>query len=352
MGKDERARSRVAIIGTGLIGASIGLRLCSLPNRSFEVVGIDRDPEQIRTAKKRGAVDREARSFEEALEGAGLVVVAVPILAGPRVLREMAPYLAPGAVVTDTFSTKNEVLSWAAEYLPEGVNFVGGHPMAGKEATGAAAAEATLFEGATWAIVPSPTASEAAVQTVVGMVEALGAYPAYFDAAEHDQLTAAISHLPLFLAVTLFRLVRDSPSWEDAALLAGPGFRDTTRLASGDPLLAHGIWRTNRQAIVHWLDRFTAQLRELRSLLADPEREEELGQLLTKTKLDRDVFIENPPRREPPANGAEVPSTADALGQFIAGAMYQRLKEYTAKPPVIRADDPSLRRKLGIDDDD
>ncbi|GBD22569.1 Prephenate dehydrogenase [bacterium HR29] len=352
MGSEARPRTRITIVGTGLIGASIGLRLCSLPNRTFEVVGIDRDPEQIRTAKKRGAIDREARSFEDAVEGAGLVVLAVPILAGPRVMRDLAPYLSPGAVVTDTFSTKNEVLSWAAEYLPEGVSFVGGHPMAGKEENGAAAADAALFEGATWAIVPSPTASEAAVRTVVGMVEALGARPAYFDAAEHDQLTAAISHLPLFLSVALFRMVRDSPSWEDAALLAGPGFRDTTRLASGDPVLAQGIWRTNREALLHWLDRFTLQLRELRSLLADPEREEELGQLVTKTKLDRDVFIENPPRREPPSRAVDVPSTADALGQFIAGAMYQRLKEYTAKPPPIRPDDPALRRKLGIDDDD
>lgn len=345
-------RARITIVGTGLIGASIGLRLCSLPNRNFEVVGIDRDPEQIRTALKRKAVDREARSYEEAVSGAGLVVLAVPILAGERAMRDVAPYLAPGAVVTDTFSTKNEVLSWAAQYLPEGVSFVGGHPMAGKEVNGAGAADASLFEGATWAIVPSPTASEEAVRTVVGMVETLGAYPAYFDAAEHDQLTAAISHLPLFLSVALFRMVRDSPSWEDAALLAGPGFRDVTRLASGDPVLAQGIWRTNRDAIVHWLDRFARQLNELRSLVADPEREEELGKLVTKTKLDRDVFIENPPRREPPARPSDIPSTGDALGQFIAGAMYQRLKEYTSKPPPLKVNDPALRRKLGIDDDD
>lgn len=352
MASEAEARPRVAIVGTGLIGASIGLRLCQQPGRSFEVVGFDRDPEQLRTAKKRGALDREARSLAEALEGAGLVILAVPILAAQRVLREMAPYLAAGSVVTDTLSTKNEVLSWAAEYLPAGVNFVGGHPMAGKEASGAAAADAALFEGATWAVVPSPTASELAVRTVVGMVETLGARPAYFDAAEHDQLTAAISHLPLFLSVALFRMVRDSPSWNDAALLAGPGFRDVTRLASGDPVLAHGIWRTNREALVHWLDRFTAQLRELRALLTDTGREEELGQLLTKTKLDRDVFIERPPRREPPVAPSDVPSTADALGQFLAGAMYQRLKEYTSRPPKTPVEDRTLRRRLGLDDDD
>ncbi len=353
MANRTSALPRIAIVGTGLIGASIGLRLRGSTAGRYEVVGLDVDRAQLKAAKRIGAIDREATSLEEGLEGAGLVIVATPILATRRLFRDMASYLEEGAIVTDTLSTKGQVLRWAEEFLPPSVHFVGGHPMAGKEQAGAEHASSDLFEGATWAIVPSPRADERAVQTVVGMVEALGAVPAYFDADEHDRLAAAVSHMPLFLSVTLFRLLRDSPSWEDAALLAGPGFRDLTRLASGDPVLAQGLLRTNRDAIVHWIDRFQSELRRIRDLLSDIEQEEEVGKLLAATKVDRDTFIENPPRRDASrAAGPTPPSTSDALGQFIAGGLYQRIKELTSREPQIRIDERRLRRELGIDDDD
>lgn len=206
------AQSRIAIVGTGLIGTSIGLALARAKDRKYEIIGIDRDRNNSRAAKKMGAIDREAGSLEEALDGTAVTFLAVPVMSARRLLEDMGPFLAAGAIVTDTCSTKSDLMRWAAEFLPEEVHFVGGHPMAGREKSGPSAATADLFHEATWAIAPSPRAAEEAVQVVLGLVESMGAIPFYIDGAEHDQWAAAVSHLPLLASVALFRMVRDSQS--------------------------------------------------------------------------------------------------------------------------------------------
>jgi prephenate dehydrogenase len=322
------ATASVAIIGTGLIGTSVGLGLMARKDRKFEVVGIDRERSHAREALKMGALDREARSIEDALEGAGLVVLAVPVQAARKILEEGSPHFAENAIVTDTCSTKADILRWAAEFLPEGVNFVGGHPMAGREASGPRAASPDLFHDAAWAITPSPRADEAAVGTVLGMVEALGAVPLYIDAAEHDTYAAAVSHLPILVSVALFRMVRDSKGWEDAGLLAGPAFRDLTRLASGDPIMSRDIMATNREAVVHWLDRFTTELQTIRKAL--DEGGQAVTDLFTSTQLDRDNYIVNPPVRRRP-EGVEAPSAQDAVGRLFVGGLYDKLKAASSR---------------------
>ncbi|MEO6399069.1 MAG: prephenate dehydrogenase/arogenate dehydrogenase family protein, partial [Tepidiformaceae bacterium] len=287
------AESRIAIIGTGLIGTSIGLNLCARKGRNFEVAGADRDRANARQAKKMGALDREVGSLEEAVEGAGLVVLAVPVLAARSILKEIGKFLAPGVVVTDTCSTKADVLGWATELLPETAHFVGGHPMAGREQSGPEAATADLFQGATWAITPSPKADEQAVSIVLGFVESLGAAAMYIDPAEHDQYAAAVSHLPLLLSVALFRMVRDSVGWEDASLLAGPGFKDMTRLASGDPTMSRDIMLTNREAVVHWIGRLEEELALAKKAISTGD--DAVLDMFRSTQLDRDTFILNPP---------------------------------------------------------
>jgi prephenate dehydrogenase len=342
------AENRIAIIGTGLIGASIGLGLAARPNRNYEIVGVDRDRTHARAAKKLGALDREVGSLEEAVERAGMVIIATPVVAARRILEDVGRYLMPGAVVTDVCSTKAEVMRWAAEYLPENVHFVGGHPMAGREKSGPEAASASLFEGATWAVTPSPRADERAVQAVLGLIEALGAIPLYIDPAEHDQYAAAVSHVPLLASVALFRMVRDSQGWEDAALLAGPGFRDVTRLASGDPTMARDIMLTNREAVIHWIGRLQQELSTIRAALeAGPEP---IYDLFRSTQLDRDTFIQNPPQRRRP-EGIEPPSARDAIGRMFVGGLYDRIKETTERLPTAPRDDADLKRKLGIEDD-
>jgi prephenate dehydrogenase len=342
------SRSRITIVGTGLIGASVGLGLMSRKDRQYEVVGLDRNRDNAKAAKRMGAIDREVSSVEEAFEGAGLIIMAVPVQGARRILQDGGRYVAEGAIVTDTCSTKADILRWAAEFLPESVHFVGGHPMAGKETSGPGAASVDLFKDATWAITPSPRATEAAVSTVLGLVESLGAIPLYIDPAEHDTYAAAISHLPILVSVALFRMVRDSKGWEDASLLAGPAFRDLTRLASGDPTMSRDIMATNRESVLHWLGRFQQELDTVRKAL------EEGGQAVTdmfaSTQLDRDNFILNPPVRRRP-DGPEAPSSQDTLGRLFVGGLYDKLKEASTRATSPRGDDKELRRKLGADDD-
>ncbi|GIW12873.1 MAG: prephenate dehydrogenase [Tepidiforma sp.] len=342
------SENRIAIIGTGLIGTSIGLGLARRPGRNYELVGADRDRANAKAAKKLGAIDREVGSLEEAVERAGLVVIATPVVAARRILEDIGRFLTPGAVVTDVCSTKAEVMRWAAEFLPETAHFVGGHPMAGREKSGPEAASADLFQGATWAVTPSPRADERAVQVVLGLIEALGAVPLYIDPAEHDQYAAAVSHVPLLASVALFRMVRDSQGWEDAALLAGPGFRDITRLASGDPTMARDIMLTNREAVLHWIGRLQDELGSIRTALETGA--DAIYDLFRSTQLDRDTFIEHPPQRRRP-EGVEPPSARDAIGRMFVGGLYDRIKEASDRLPTAPADDRELRRKLGMEDD-
>ena len=341
------AQPRIAIIGTGLIGTSIGLNLTARQNRTYEVVGADRDRGNARTAKKMGALDREVSSLEEAVKGAGMVIIAVPVLATRQLLQELGKVIEPGTVVTDVSSTKTDIMRWAAEYLPEHSHFVGGHPMAGREKSGPSGATVDLFQNATWAITPSPRADEDAVSAVLGVVEAMGAVPLYIDPAEHDQYAAAVSHLPLLTSVALFRMVRDSHGWEDAALLAGPGFRDTTRLASGDPTMARDIMVTNRDAVIHWIARLRDELNTIQEALET--NSEALLDLFASTQLDRDTFITNPPARRKPA-GPVAPSAQDTIGRMFVGGLYDRLKE--APTRMTPGNDRALRRKLGVPEDD
>jgi prephenate dehydrogenase len=341
---------RIAILGTGLIGTSIGLNLTSRTGRNFEVVAADRDRGNARTAKKMGAVDREVGTLEEAVKGAGIVIIAVPVMSARVLLQELGKVIDPDTVVTDVCSTKVDIMRWAAEHLPESAHFVGGHPMAGKEQSGPAAASLDLFQNATWAITPSPRADEEAVSTVLGMVEAMGAVPLYIDPAEHDQYAAAVSHLPLLVSVALFRMVRDSQGWEDASLLAGPGFRDLTRLGSTDPTMSRDIMATNREAVLHWIERLQGELSTIRTALSE-NNDDALLDLFKSTQLDRDTFIANPPMRRRP-EGPVAPSSQDTIGRMLIGGMYDKMKDAPNRfGAAARGDDARLKRKLGVPDE-
>ncbi len=196
---------------------------------------------------------------------------------------------------------------WAKEILPQHVSFVGGHPMAGKEKMGIDAAEAGLFEGKTYCIVPSPTARETAVNSVVGLAELVKAVPVYMDAEEHDSYVAAVSHLPLVVSTALFSLARDSLAWPEMSQLASSGFRDVTRLASGSPDMSHDICRTNRDNLVHWLNRMAQELLKYRDLIQGGD-DEELLKAFARIQLERDTFIARGAQRRVEEAAATEPS--------------------------------------------
>jgi len=316
---------KITIIGTGLIGGSIGLALKGARVTGIEITGFDEDRAAMGEARKMGAIDHGAPDLVRAVSGAKMVIVAVPPLAVRQVFEDIGPHLLPGAVVTDTASTKALPARWAREYLPDSVSYVGGHPMAGKETQGIKAAEAGLFKEKVWAVVPSPTASEPAVQSVMGLISLAGAEPLFVDAEEHDQYVAAVSHLPLVMATALFTLARSSPSWEDIAPLAASGFRDMTRLASGDPRMAHDICATNSEAIVHWIDRYIGELQRFKGLIQ--ENRKTLFKEFTQTQLEREAFLAGKWKQRQPM--VEMPSAKDAMGNMLLGGLLSaRLEKF------------------------
>ncbi|MCH7617378.1 MAG: prephenate dehydrogenase/arogenate dehydrogenase family protein [Chloroflexi bacterium] len=332
---EKKENRRVVIVGLGLIGGSIGLRLKAADLPGLEIVGSDSDGSNERAAKKSGAIDRNEH-LTEAVRDSQLVILAVPISALRDVFTAIAPHLAEGAIVTDTASTKGEVMKWAAELLPDTVSFVGGHPMAGKEQTGIDHADAALFEGRAYCICPTVDSSPTAIQSVVGLAQALGAEPVFIDAEEHDVYAAAISHLPLITATALFSLMHESPSWNDLGQLASTGFRDMTRLASSDPSMSNAIWKTNREAIIHWIDRFSEELSRIRGMLSDAQ-DEELFKLFAEVKLQRDEFIANPPRRVSAARGPEVDRQRAFLDIFVGGMMADNIRRVSKIPELMEA---------------
>jgi prephenate dehydrogenase len=336
---------RIAIIGTGLIGGSIGLALKGAKLSGLEVVGFDLDRSTAGEAKRRGVVDRNAPSPAEAVRDAKMVIIATPPLAVSSVMQEISENLAEGTVVTDTASTKVEVRRYAQEFLPEHVSFVGGHPMAGKEVPGIKNADAALFQGAAYCVIPSPQASEGAVKSVLGLVSVLGAEPLFIDAEEHDQYAAAISHMPLVVSTALFTLARNSPAWDDIAPLAAGGFTDVTRLASGDPRMAHDICVTNTDAVVHWLDRFIEELQRYRGLIQSDRKG--LFRAYSEAQLQRDAFVlgEKPRRKVE----ADLPSTREQLsGMIFGGLIASRMEKFEKEMGQAGG----AKRRSVLDDDD
>ena len=252
----------LTIVGLGLIGGSLGLAVRQ-SNLGYRVVGHDRDHEAATKARKIGAVDAADWNLPAALDGADVVVIATPAQAVESVLRDIAPHLKPGCLVTDVASTKSRVLAWADEILPVGVSFVGGHPMTGKETAGIGSAEAGLFVGATYCVVAGRRADQATIDRVAALATGIGARPFFVDAAEHDSYVAAVSHLPFLMSTALVNLTAGSAAWPDLSRLAAGGFRDVTRLASGDPVMHRDICLTNQESILHWLDRLAGELGDL-----------------------------------------------------------------------------------------
>ena len=321
--------TRVAIIGTGLIGASIGLGLREqADDRTIEIVGHDRNTQRARAAERRNAIDKRENSALAAVQDASLVIISTPILAMREVMEDIRSALIPGAVVTDTGSTKAEVMGWARELLPDSVHFVGGHPMAGKTEVGAEHADPKLFEDARWVVVPTRAASQAAVETVTGFAAGLGAKPMFMDAQEHDAYVAAVSHLPMLAAGTLFRLTRDSEAWPELSMLASSGFRDTTRLAGTDEQMAHDIALTNRDQVVHWLQRYRGALYDLEDQLQDVENEAELLEWFTKLNFDYLGFKEGQIGRVEIDEQRSLPDIS-ITDMFMGGALADRLRQLT-----------------------
>ena len=261
--------AKITIIGTGLIGTSLALALNASQLKDLQVVGTDSDRLARSRAEKRKAFHKVENRLLDAIDGADIVVLATPVMTMKEIMELIAPELPSGCVVTDVGSSKKVVLEWAQEILPDTVDFVGGHPMAGKEESGPDSAEPDLFQDKTYCVIPDKKASQQSVSEITTMVEAIGAVPYFIGVDEHDSFVAAASHLPFLLSASLVGCTSKSANWEDIAQLASSGYRDISRLASGDTVMHRDICLTNNQPIISWIDAFIKELYEFRNILAD-----------------------------------------------------------------------------------
>lgn len=262
---------KIAILGVGLIGGSIGL--AARGRLEAELSGYDPDPEKLGRARELGAIDVACDSVAEACEGARAIFCAAPVGVLPELAAAALKASSAEAVVSDVGSTKRQL----AERLssePAAERFIGGHPLAGAETSGVENARADLFEGARWYLTPGQSSSGVHYDRLQRLVAELGARPQAIDAAQHDRVMATVSHLPHVLAdVLAAQAAAGLDDGSERLPEAGPSFRDTTRVAGANPAIWRDILLANREAVAHEIDAVVMRLSEAAELLrkGDPE---------------------------------------------------------------------------------
>ncbi len=315
--------AKIAIIGTGLIGTSLGLAIRQSDLRNVQVVGTDYDSQARNGAQKRGAFNKVEGRLQLAIEDADVIVLATPVMAMKDLMETIGHEVPEGAVLTDVGSSKRVVVDWAQQILPNRTMFVGGHPMAGRETSGPEHATADLFSGKPYCIVPNPDTQQQAVSAIATMAEAIGAKPYFIGADEHDSFVAAVSHLPFMMSVALMQTVSKSANWDDIAQLASSGFRDLSRLASGDAIMHRDISITNREPIVSWIDSFIRELYEIRNLLKDDEGpdQEAVEELFQHASHERSRWMAGviTPGGRMQRDAPDIPSFSESMGEMFLG---------------------------------
>ncbi len=260
----------IAIIGMGLMGGSLGLALRR--KGLSHVSAYARRAETRKLALDIGAVDVIYDTPQVALRGADLAVFCTPVCTIPTLAKECMTAFEPGCVVTDVGSTKAELVrDMNSLFRDTTIVFVGSHPMAGSEKSGLDAALTNLYEGAVTAVTPGACASEAGVQTVITLWNGVGARVVRLDPEEHDILVSKTSHLPHLISALLVTIAGRAPQNNGLPLFLGPGFKDTTRIASGSPDMWHDIVKSNRAAILGELRQYGDALKELTGLIENED---------------------------------------------------------------------------------
>ena len=284
--------NRVALIGLGLIASSMFWAM-KRAGVAGEVTGFARSEGTRETARRIGLCDRVVDSVAEAVEGADLIVLCVPIGVMGRIAEEMAPHLAPGATVTDVGSVKRRVIDAVGPHLAQGVHFVPGHPMAGTEHSGPESGFAELFDNRWTLLVPIEGGDPAAVERLRAFWEALGANVEEMEPDHHDLVCAVTSHAPHLIAYTMVGVADDLRRVTDSEVIkfSAAGFRDFTRIAASDPTMWRDVFLTNKDATLEVLGRFTEELFALQRAIRTGDGEH-LHDYFTRTRAIRRGIIE------------------------------------------------------------
>lgn len=283
---------RVALIGLGLIASSMAhaMRAGGL---AAEIVGHAKSVETRATALQIGLCDRVYATAAEAVAGADLVVLAVPVGAMAELAAEIGPHLAQGATVTDVGSVKQAVIAAVVPNIPAGVNFIPGHPMAGTEYSGPRAGFATLFQNRWWLLTPDAETDPAALARLRAFLEAFGAKVDTMDAPHHDLVLAVVSHTPHLIAYTMVGVADHLAQVSNSEVIqySATGFRDFTRIAASDPTMWRDVFLTNKDAVLDILGRFAEELFVLQRAIRMGDGDQ-LFDYFTRTRAIRRGIIE------------------------------------------------------------
>ena len=282
---------RVALIGLGLIASSMAHAM-KAKGLAGEIVGYARSAETRAAALEIAFCDRVTETAADAVRGADLVVLALPVGAMGAIAEEIGPHLMPGATVTDVGSVKQAVIAAVAPHMPEGVHFIAGHPIAGTEHSGPHSGFATLFENRWWLLTPEG-ADAGAVARLRALCEGMGAKVDEMDAAHHDLVLAVTSHTPHLIAYTMVGVADDLRRVTDSEVInySAAGFRDFTRIAASDPTMWRDVFLTNKEATLDILGRFTEELFALQRAIRLGDGDH-LHAYFTRTRAIRRGIIE------------------------------------------------------------
>ncbi|WP_034491249.1 prephenate/arogenate dehydrogenase family protein [Afifella pfennigii] len=283
---------RLALIGIGLIGSSIALR-ARKEGLAEHIAVQSRRAETVATARHLGLGDSYTTDPAEAVEGADLVILCVPVGAVGALTEAIAPHLAPGATVSDVGSVKSAVVAEMAPRLPENVHFVPSHPIAGTEHSGPEAGFAELFEGRWCVLTPPPGTDAQAVEKLSEFWRRLGSSVEVMEPHHHDMVLAITSHVPHLIAYNIVGTAAHLAEVTESEVMkfAAGGFRDFTRIAASDPVMWRDIFLNNREAVLEMLGRFNEDLTALQRAIRWGDGET-LFNLFTRTRSIRRGIIE------------------------------------------------------------
>ena len=269
--------NKIVIFGVGLIGGSVALAL-KKSGAAPKIVGVGRNLENLQTAIKLGVIDEAESNVAKAVADADMVLIATPVAQTPKILEAITPHLGTHTVITDAGSTKSDIQEYVNNASKQANNpqqflsqFVGGHPIAGAEKSGVTAAQADLFVGKNVVLTPNENTSAEAIKAVREMWLLTGANVSEMTAQAHDQIFAAVSHLPHLLAFALVNDLASRPNAKQLFDFAASGFRDFTRIAGSSPEMWRDISLANKNALLDELQAYQAEISALQQLLKNED---------------------------------------------------------------------------------
>ena len=309
---------KIAIVGVGPVGVSMGLALMDRRLSNTEIVITSGDRNTVSAVSKLGAANRTITSMRNAVEDAHLVVLDAPISEQRDIMDTIAPYVASGAVVTDTSSIKAPVMKWAEEFLPRDANFISGYPLLKSPPESIEESDANIFAGAKYTVTPMKATDQQAIRTVVGLVEAIRAHPVFLDPVEHDSYAAAMQHLPVIMSSAFVTTTAGSDGWREMHMLAESQFNTFGKHASNDPLDNEAVCLANPDSIVHWVDQLILELYNFRNDIkeVDSDGGDALLDRFVKAwefraKWEADAVV--------PREGAELPTAGESMMSAMLG---------------------------------